>query len=217
MVFYEGRNGQVVAIELRRLLRLVRSHSSHVELVVRVGDAVTPGTPVALVRGGTRQMQRAFSAAIIVDSERSLVHDPLYALRLLVDVALRALSPAVNDPTTAVRALDEIEAVLRVAAAVPTGAIRYDVGAGTLIVSRPSWTEVVDLALVEITNSAAREVQVLRRLNALVDDLTASVPVDHREVLREYRQQLHVLTTELPGRAGHIAGLRDRQGLGGSA
>ncbi len=56
------------------------------------------------------------SSCLLVDLERSLRHDPLYALRLLADVAIRALSPAVNDPTTAVRSLDEIEGVLRVAA-----------------------------------------------------------------------------------------------------
>lgn len=152
-----------------------------------------------------------------MDSERSLVYDPLYALRLLVDVALRALSPAVNDPTTAVRSLDEIEGVLRVAARERMGAISYELDPGRLVVSRPTWAELVDLALVEILTAGSREIQVHRRLLALVNDLIPAVAESRRAVLEEYRNQLLADAAEMPGRSGHIAGHGDRQGLGGSS
>ena len=86
---------------------------------------------------------------LLVDLERSLRHDPLYALRLLADVAIRALSPAVNDPTTAVRSVDEIEGVLRVAAYRPFGPVELRRGAGTVVLALPSWDDVCDLALLE--------------------------------------------------------------------
>ncbi len=216
-VLFVGRNGQVVAIDVAKLIRLVRRRKCHVDVVVRVGDAVTPGTPIARVVGSARPLDRQISAAIVVDSERSLVYDPLYALRLLVDVALRALSPAVNDPTTAVRALDEIEGVLRVAARNRMGAISFELDPGRLLVSRPTWAEVVDLALVEILTAGAREVQVHRRMIALVNDLIAAVAPTRRPVLEEYRAQLLVDATAMPGRSGHLAGHGDRQGLGGSS
>lgn len=216
-VSFVGRNGQVVAIDVARLIRLVRRRGCHIEVVVRVGDAVTPGTPVAHVSGSSRPSERQISAAVIVDSERSLVHDPLYALRLLVDVALRALSPAVNDPTTAVRALDEIEAVLRVAVEQRMGATRFDLDPGALVLSRPTWTELVDLALVEILSAGAREAQVHRRMVALVDDLIAAVAPVRRAVLEEYRSQLLADASTMTGRSGRIAGHGDRQGLGGSS
>ena len=44
-----------------------------------------------------------------LERQRTFEQDPKYAIRLLVDIAIKALSPAVNDPTTAVQALDEIE------------------------------------------------------------------------------------------------------------
>lgn len=216
-VYFVGSNGQVVAIDVARLIRLARRRKCHIDVVVRVGDAVTPGTPIARVVGSAKPLDRRISSAIVVDSERSLVYDPLYALRLLVDVALKALSPAVNDPTTAVRALDEIEGVLRVAAPERMGAISFELDPGRLVVSRPTWTELVDLALVEILTVGAREVQVHRRMIALVNDLIGAVAPTRRAVLEEYRAQLLVDATAMPGRSGHIAGHGDRQGLGGSS
>ena len=217
IVSYVGRNGQVVAVDVTRLVRLVRRRRCHVDVVVRVGDAVTPGTPIARVTGSPRPLDRRISSAIVVDTERSLVYDPLYALRLLVDVALRALSPAVNDPTTAVRSLDEVEGVLRVAARERMGAISFEFDPGRLVVSRPTWNELVDLALVEILTVGGREVQVHRRLLALVNDLIPAVAESRRPILEEYRAQLLLHADEMLGRSGHIAGHGDRQGLGGSS
>ena len=217
IVSYVGRNGQVVAVDVAKLIRLVRRRKCEIDVVVRVGDAVTPGTPIARVKGAPKPLDRRISAAIVVDSERSLVYDPLYALRLLVDVALRALSPAVNDPTTAVRSLDEIEGVLRVAARERMGAISFELDPGRLVVSRPTWTELVDLALVEILTAGSSEIQVHRRLVALVSDLIPAVAESLRPVLAEYRSQLLADAAEMPGRSGHIAGHGDRQGLGGSS
>lgn len=216
-VEYVGRNGQVVAVDVARLVRLAKRQRCRIEVVVRAGDAVTPGTPIAHVSAPDARLDRRISSAILVDSERSLVHDPLYALRLLVDVALRALSPAVNDPTTAVRALDEIEAVLRVAAPERLGAISFDLDPGRLVVSRPTWTELVDLALVEILVAGAHEVQIQRRLLALVNDLIPGVDPARRIVLEKYRAQLLAGAAGTTGRAGELAGHGDRQGLGGSS
>jgi uncharacterized membrane protein len=216
VVDFDDRSGQVVAIDIRALARLARRTPCQVEVLVRVGDAVTPGTPVARVVGAGGSADGPINHALVVDDERSLVHDPLYALRLLVDVAIRALSPAVNDPTTAIRALDEIEGVLRVAAAGRLGTVRFDFDPGTLVLSRPSWDELVDLALLEIMQSGLGQVQVSRRLIALVDDLLPDVSADQRAVLEEYRHELMANAAAMPGRAGRIAGYGDLQGLGGS-
>ena len=52
-------------------------------------------------------------AAFVTGDERTFEQDPKYAVRLLVDIAIKALSPAVNDPSTAVQALDQLEDLLR--------------------------------------------------------------------------------------------------------
>jgi uncharacterized membrane protein len=216
VVDFAGRNGQVVAIDVRALARLARRKACRIEVLVRVGDAVTSGTPVARVVGTDRALNAPVGRALVVDAERSLVHDPLYALRLLVDVAIRALSPAVNDPTTAVRALDEIEGVLRVAASGSLGSVGFDLNPGQLVLSRPTWDELVDLALLEILQSGRGQVQISRRMLALVEDLIPDVSPELHGVLDEYRRELLTDAARMPGRAGRIAQRGDRQGLGGS-
>ena len=218
-VGYRGDNGQIVAIDVRRLSRIARGQGIALEIPLRVGDAVTDGTPIARADVAvTARLERAISSALVVDDERSLVHDPLYALRLLVDIAIRALSPAVNDPTTAVRALDEIEGVLRAAATRRLGTLRIDLGPGSLVVSTATWDEVVDLALVEIAESGQGQVQISRRLVALLDDLIPDVPDDRRGPLRRHRESLEAAVAQWPmsGRAREVALRGDRQGLGGS-
>lgn len=215
---YHGPDGQVVGIDPTRLVRLVRSQGITVVVHPRVGDGVTDGTPIAAISVASKKAERAASRAVIVSEERSLVHDPLYALRLLVDIAIRALSPAINDPTTAVRSIDEIEGVLRVAASRRLGTVRYKLGQGVLVTESATWEEVVDLALLEISDSGRSQVQVSRRLVALLDDLTPDVPEDRRRALLRYRGHLEAAVADgmFTGRAREVALVGDRQGLGGS-
>jgi uncharacterized membrane protein len=216
---YRGQNGQIVAIDVGRLSRVARGQGISLEIPLRVGDAITQGTQIAHSDVPvTPRVERAICSALVVDDERSLVHDPLYALRLLVDIAIRALSPAVNDPTTAVRALDEIEGVLRAAATRRLGAQRIDLDPGALVVSTVTWDEVVDLALVEIAECGRGQVQVSRRLVALLDDLLPDVPDDRRAALRRHRESLEDAVAQWPWsrRARDVALRGDRQGLGGS-
>ena len=162
-VAYRGENGQIVAIDTRRLARIAQRQAITLVLDLRVGDAITRGTPIARTDAADAPgLARAISRCLVVDDERSLVHDPLYALRLLVDIAIRALSPAVNDPTTAVRALDEIEGVLRSAADRRLGTVRLDLTPGLLAMSTATWDEVVDLALLEIAECGGGQVQITR-------------------------------------------------------
>ena len=84
-----------------------------IEVKYAVGDMVTDGSEVLHVRGGKRTLpEAALRQGIALGFERTIEQDPKYALRLLVDVGIKALSPAINDPTTAVMALNEISDLL---------------------------------------------------------------------------------------------------------
>lgn len=218
-VHYEGSQGQVIAVDAARLRRLADRRSYEIALLVRVGDSIVPGTPVAAVRGADDRAGASLriSRALVVDVERSLVHDPRYSLRLLVDVAIRALSPAVNDPTTAVRALDEIEAVLRTAAPKELGDLVLPAGKGRVVLAGASWEEFVDLALLEIADCGREQVQVNRRLVALLEDLLDDVPDQRRGILQSYLDQVRANVAQQSGRSRAVGALGDRQGLGGSA
>lgn len=219
VVSHRGRIGQVVGIDANEAVRLAARTGVTVVFQIRIGDSVVPGTPVALVDGAApeRGLDQHLDKCVIVHRERSLKYDPGYALRILTDIALRALSAAINDPTTAVRALDEVEGVLRIAAALPLGPARIPAGAGCVVVPAPSWCDLLDLAVWEVLEAGRSAPQITRRLSGLFDDLLADLPPARHPPLVHYRDLLRRSVTESVGRqhAGPwLAG--DRQGIGGS-
>lgn len=169
---YEGPPGQIVGISIRRLTRLATRHGTRVTLLLRTGDAIPTGAPLALIDGPIVDA-RALSRCLLVRRERSLQYAPLYALRILTDVSLRALSPGLNDPRTATRSQDEVEGVLRTAAPLPLGPVSITGEGSELVLPLPSWSDVVDLALMEIMQCSIGQPQITRRLVALLNDLLA--------------------------------------------
>jgi uncharacterized membrane protein len=84
-----------------------------IEFTAAVGHSVLDSTPILRVLGEGGLLPEAhLRSAIDLGGERTFEQDPKYAIRLLVDIAIKALSPAINDPTTAVQALDQIEDLL---------------------------------------------------------------------------------------------------------
>lgn len=214
---FTGRPGQVVSINLARLRRVAFRRRARITMRVRVGDAVVTGTRVAVVEGGRGVRAREISRCVLVDDERSMRHDPLYALRILTDVSLRALSPGINDPTTAVRALDEAEGVLRAAAELPLGTVELHGRRGSVVMRGPTWADILALALLEVIAFGADQPQVTRRLTALLDDLADEVPELRRAAVEEYRTRLaDRVVAAVPEADRAMALSPDLQGIGGS-
>jgi uncharacterized membrane protein len=111
-----------------------------------------------------------------------MYQDPLYGIRQLVDVASQALSPAVNQPTTAVVVIDRLEELLlRIGRRPqPTGFFVDSGGVVRLIHPEPTWAETVDLAFTEIAIYGASSPAVTRRLAAGYERLHQSIPFDLR-------------------------------------
>src|SRR6185503_14996696 len=136
-----------------------------IEVVSPVGDTVGEGIVLLRVYGGRTAIdEHALRKAFILGDERTFEQDPKYAIFLLVDIAIRALSPAVNDPATAVQALDQIEDLL-----LRLGRRRLETGSFTdpdytlrLVVPFPTWEDLLTLALEEIRHYGASSVQVMR-------------------------------------------------------
>ena len=210
-----GDTGQIVGIDVALAVHMAARSGADVDFQVRVGDGIAPGTRVAVV--ATDSVVEPFDRCVFVHRERSLKYDPLYALRILTDVGLRALSPAINDPTTAVRVLDEVEAVLRAAAPLPLGPVRIQAGTGSVIVRGTTWNDIVDLGIWEVLEAGLTAPQVTRRISALLDDLLADLPAERHPPLLRYRQRLHGAVTELvnPQDTGPWL-VGDKQGIGGA-
>lgn len=215
LVRFRGRPGQIVAVDADALRRLARRRRAQILLLVRTGDGVSVGSHVAAVSGGPVS-DRQLSRCLLTSSERSLAYDPLYALRILADVALRAPSPGTNDPTTAVRALDEVEGVLRTAAPLPLGPVRLTAGEGSVVLRAPTWSDIVDLALLEVVDAGMNQVQVTRRLTAMLNDLLADLPEYRHRALLGHKRRLADGIEQMPPDYQTIAHTGDRQGIGGS-
>jgi uncharacterized membrane protein len=218
---YQGSVGSVlVALDRDDMTRLAANHGAVIVLVPAVGDHVSTGAPLLHVYGSTEIPDLRLRRALVFGDERTIDDDPAFAIRMLVDVAIKALSPAVNDPTTAVQSLDRIEDLLRYASVkhLSVGVVVDKGGVNRFIYPTPSWEDLVELALSEIRAFGANQYQVDRRLRALLQSLIAVVPSRRQAALQA---QLSLLDDAIDGaipegqRAPAL--VADRQGIGMSS
>jgi len=150
-------------------------------LRARIGDTLQEGAVVAGLHGGDAS-DAAVLAALVTGPERTFGQDPLFAFRLLADIGLRALSPAVNDPATAVQVLDTIESLLAPLASrdLDVAEIADDAGAVTVVLALPSWDDYLRIALDDLIEAASRSPMVLLRARALLADLLDAAPPQRR-------------------------------------
>jgi uncharacterized membrane protein len=193
VVVHRGGPAVIQALDIRGLVALAARGEAVVAMALAVGDTVVEGMPLLRVHGGGRPLpERALRRLVRLGAERTFEQDPKYAIRLLVDVAIKALSPAINDPTTAVQALDQVEDLLmrlgsrRLAA----GRSRDAQGKIRLVFPNPSWEDFLVLAFDEIRFYGASSIQVMRRMRALLQDLTEHVPPERRSALQNYLERV---------------------------
>lgn len=216
---YTGPPQVIQAVRVEVLLKLASDADAIIEVVAAIGDSVLEMGPLLHVYGARGKMdEAALRQAIETGDERTFEQDPKYAIRLLVDIAIKALSPAINDPTTAVQALDQIEdLLLRLGRRhLEIGYYRDGSGQLRLVVPFPTWEDFLRLALDEIRFCGATSVQVTRRMMALIKGLLAVLPAERHEALRswERRVQATISRTLDDAQDKKDAAVADRQGLG---
>ncbi|MGW7576189.1 DUF2254 domain-containing protein [Streptomyces sp. NPDC054765] len=217
-IAHRGRAGVVLDVHVARLVRVARRQGVVLRLIPRIGDFVLPGTPVLAVHGGAPPPRLVLRYTVSVGVERTFHQDLGLGLRQLSDIALRALSPAVNDPTTAVQCLDRIVQLLAAVVKRPLGAVHHRDRRGVvrLVQNVPGWTDLVDLGLTEIRGSAVHSPQVTRRILAGIDDLLLLAPEERQEPLLRHRTLLlQAVERAVPTAADQrFASHPDRQGIG---
>jgi uncharacterized membrane protein len=217
-----GRSGSVLAVEVEWLVREARRLDGIIEFVPQVGDFVAVDEPLFNLRGGAVGADDgALRRTVAFGAERTLQQDPAFAFRILVDIALKALSPAINDPTTAVLAIDQIHRLLRVVGrrCLHGEDVRDAAGQVRLILRTPNWEDFVQLACNEIRACGAGSVQIARRQRAMLENLVRTLPVVRHAALLE---QLDLLDRTLPDfyklpEDLALARIPDSQGLGGAS
>jgi uncharacterized membrane protein len=218
-ISYSGNPRAVETIDAQRLISLARRAQAVIEVMTAVGDMVFDGMPLLNVRGaGKKISERRLRKSIHLHTERTFAQDPKYVLRILVDIAIRALSPAVNDPTTAVQALDQIEDLLHLLARrdldIGRGRDKDDVLRLTMPV--PSWDDYLSLACDEILIYGSTSPQVVRRMRAMLRELMEAVSPGRRPAVERQIAALDRSIDRSFADDDHRTEARkeDRQGLG---
>jgi uncharacterized membrane protein len=214
---YKGVLGTVLGVDRPRLVRLATEYDCVIQVLPRVGEYVVTGGGVLAIHGDRAPPERALLTCIDLGRARTLYQDPIFGIRQLVDVATQALSPAINQPTTAVLVIDRLHDLLLRIARLPTPTGLHVDSAGTVRLVEPtySWPYLLHLAFVEITALGISSPHVTRRLLAALEDLEVDVPADAApEVSRVHAALSDLLREHVEPGFGRLASTPDRLGLG---
>jgi uncharacterized membrane protein len=217
---HQGTSGIVLAANLVTLRRAAQAADGVVELAPQVGDFVAVDEPLFKLYGGAAGLDGAMlRGTIAFGSERTMEQDPTFAFRIVIDIALKALSAAINDPTTAVLAIDQLHRLLRSVGKrnLRTDEILDEGGTLRVIFRTPNWEDFVNMAFSEIRACGAGNLQIVRRLRAMIENLAETLP-SHRQ--HELERQASLLDREVARLYRYpeelaLASVSDSQGLGG--
>ena len=179
--------GVVLAFDVAGLVDLAQRADGLIEFVPQVGDFVTLGGPLFRLHDcGEAITERQLEHAVAIGPERTMEQDPEFPFRIIVDIASKALSPAINDPTTAVLALDQIHRLLGAVSKrqLDTGRLRDARGGLRLVYRTPDWKDFVSLGVIEIRQFGRDSIQIVRRMRAMLENLIETVPPHRAAPLR---------------------------------
>ena len=222
IVAHQGASAIILAVNMQMLVIEAQRMGAVVALVPRVGDFVATGDTLFKICGSCEQVNEGMLRdAVAFGRERTLEQDATFAFRVIVDIAIKALSKAINDPTTAVLAIDQLHRLLRMVGRRHLHDDRItDAGGRLRVVSpTPDWEDFVELSCSEIRLYGAENFQVARRLRAMILDLLGTLPEWRRPALR---RELALLDQGIDrsyplAEDRAMARIPDMQGLGGSS
>lgn len=167
--------GVVITIDTKRLVRAAEAADVVFVLVPHPGDFVCTGAEIIDVYGAAADDidEETVVPALALDRERTMDQDAAFGFRQLIDIAERALSPGVNDPTTAVQAMDQLRDLLRLIAGrrLPDGLFCDSAGRLRVVVPQLDFADYLDLAIDEIAHYGENSLQVRAHLAHLLRDL----------------------------------------------
>ncbi len=181
-VTWPHRQAILQQLDLRRLLGA--TGTAVIVLRARIGDTLQQGALVADLHGGD-MTDAAVLGGIVAGPERTFRQDPMFAFRLLADIGLRALSPAVNDPATAVQVLDTMESLLLPLASrdLDVAGVADDAGTVRVVLALPSWDDYLQTALDDLMESSSQSPMVLLRAGALLSRLLNAAPPQRKPAI----------------------------------
>jgi uncharacterized membrane protein len=177
---YQGKPGIVVSLHVPTLVRLATRGGYRIDMWPRAGDYIASGDPLCELHGppdarfDSARLQRCVRTAC----EQTIEQDPLFGLRIIVDISLKALSADVSDPATGVAAIDQLRSLLGILGhrQLDSGQVQDDTGEVRLRYRAPQWSDFVALAVTEVHAFAGKSPQVHRRFRAMLARLASTLP-----------------------------------------
>ncbi len=219
---HRGTSEIVLAANVNELVAEAEKSGGVIEFIPQVGDFIATDEPLFNLYGAAALLDEGrLQSTVAFGPERTLEQDPTFAFRIIVDIALKALSPAINDPTTAVIAIDQLHRLLRRAGnkTLRTDEVLDKTGQLVLIFRTPNWQDFVHLAFTEIRHCGAENMQIARRLRAMIENLIQTLPGNRHPALQIELQLLDRAVEEHFRYPEDLALARvgDAQGLGGAS
>jgi len=222
VIYHQGKSATVLAVNLRELVTEAQRADGVIELAAQVGDFLSVDEPLFYWYGNPDALhEQRLRDLVALGSERTMEQDPMFSFRIEVDIALKALSPAINDPTTAVLAIDQLNRLLRMVGkrSLRDHEIVDQMGQPRVVFRTPNWEDFVHISFREIRHCGAGSLQIERRLRAMIENLTKSLP-EHRhpallvelDLLDRAIAQQHSFDEDVA-----LARIPDSQGLGGAS
>ena len=184
-------SGYIRFVDTRRLVALAKHYHVTIRVLRRVGHFVPEGIPLMMVSKGNRLPPEGTGellAAFDLGPTRTLQQDVEFGVLQIVDVALKAISPAVNDPTTAINCIDQLSRILiRFASREPPEDLLYDPpGIVRASIGSIHFGRLLEAALEQIRMYSKTDVAVSLRLLRALGDIAASTPdLEFRRILVE--------------------------------
>lgn len=203
-----GRSGFLVNVDEQELLDTACSAGAVIVIDAVPGRSIVGGTPVARswsLDGTTaspedrQRLDAAVAAAIHTGPERTAAQDVTFGLRQLTDVAVKALSPGINDPTTAIHALGHISDLLGAMLDYRLGAklLDDDQGRTRVVIARPDLGDLLDGAVAQIRRYGQHAPEVLARISVLLREVGWRARNEpQRQVVRDQLRRLRATIAE---------------------
>jgi len=185
-------SGYIRFIDKRRVVAVAKHYHVSIRVLRRVGQFVPAGIPLMMVSKGNRLPPAGAAellAAFDIGPTRTLQQDAEFGVLQIVDVALKAISPAVNDPTTAINCVDQLSRIMiRFASREPPEALLYDPpGVVRASIEWIDFERLLVSAFEQIRMYAKTDVAVSLRLLRAYGDIAASTPnPEFRRILAEH-------------------------------
>jgi uncharacterized membrane protein len=216
----QKKAGVFIAFNQEGLVELAVQHDCVIELASAVGEFVAEDQ--ALLRiygaGGVNIDEKRIMRCVIIDLERTLEQDPDFGFRMIVDIAAKALSPAINDPTTGVLAIDQLQHLLELLGnrQLDTGLAKDATRVVRLVFPFCGWEDFVVLAATEMRHYGGPNPQITRRLQAMYEYLLQVLPASRKDAIYREMALLQQTVNQTYGNAQDrkIASTADMQGFG---